>query len=180
MYNSSQKLALHSASKLTAILILFLISAPSYSVTENWQLRLDGIGPLRVGMRFTEANTQLGNTLERTQVELRPSPGCDYLAVPGHSGIELMFVDDVLRRVDVSSAEIQTTSGIKIGDPVQKVTRIYKNIVITPQDYDESERYFTILSPDKSLAIRFLTSKGKIASFHAGAYRQVQYMEECN
>jgi hypothetical protein len=80
----------------------------------EWTLRFDGIGPLRIGMRFDQANARAGHALERTDPRLMASPGCEQVAVAGHPGVTLMFVDGVLARVDLGQPSLKTAAGVAV------------------------------------------------------------------
>ena len=43
------------------------LAIPGYSLAVDWALRMDGIGPLKIGMDFRSANRALGNVLKRTR-----------------------------------------------------------------------------------------------------------------
>lgn len=163
--------------KFATLVVLASLCVPAPAA--DWMLRVDGIGPLRIGMRFDEANERVGKVLRRTEPALRASEGCDQLALKTHPGIQLMFIGDVLARVDVAAAGTRTDHGIAVGDPVARVLKAYPRIQAEPNKYDASEQYLTALSADGKLAIRFETRRGKVGQFYAGAFEQVQYVEGC-
>jgi hypothetical protein len=145
---------------------------------QPWQLGMDGIGPLRVGMRFEEVEQLLGQRLERSEPELGPSPECDQIELPGRKRIWLMFIHDVLKRVDVAQGG-STAEGAAVGDPVARVFAVYPQVASEPDAYDQNERYLTVFSPDRERAMRFETHDGKIARVYAGATREVGFIEGC-
>ena len=146
----------------------------------GWTVRFDGAGPLKIGMRFDTVNKVLGEHMERTPKELRGNTNCFQLEPARQPGLLLMFVDDVLKRVDVMEEGIQSERGIGLGDPVEKVRRGYgEAVVTTPQAYDDSELTLTIKAGGGQYAIRFDTSKGKVGAIYAGAWKEVQYIEGC-
>jgi hypothetical protein len=159
--------------------LLGLVLAPLACMASEWDLRMDGIGPLRIGMRFDDANARLGRGLQRTEPGLRASQGCDQVEVPGHPGVALMFLDDVLSRIDVWGHDGRTAAGIVAGDSVQRVLDTYPHAASEPNAYDDRELYLTVRSPDGRLAIRFETREGKIAGFYAGRFKAVQFIEGC-
>src|SRR5450830_138558 len=94
----------------TLCLVPFLMaSLPARAA--DWALRFDGIGPLQIGMRFDAANAALNGSLRSTPVALRPTPRCEQVPVAGHPGVALMFVDEVLERVDVFQAGVGRRRG---------------------------------------------------------------------
>lgn len=159
------------------VLPVAFLSIHGDSFASEWQLRLDGIGPLKIGMEFNAANKALGKILKKTPPQLRASVACDYVSVAGHPGLALMFVDDVLKRVDSTAPGVRTVTGVTIGDPVSKVHELYPGIQVEPNAYEPSEQYLT--SPSDGLAIRFETRDGAISQFYAGAVTQVHFTEKC-
>lgn len=159
--------------------VLAMLLAPLACAAGDWALRMDGIGPLQVGMGFDEANVVLGKRLEHTPLTMRDSPDCDEIELPGHKGVYLMFVDDVLVRVDMWEAGDRTDAGVEVGGPVQQVFDAYAHVAAQRHAYDESERYLTVPSPDGKLAIRFETLHGKVGGMYAGRYQAIQYIEGC-
>jgi hypothetical protein len=168
---------LMNLSRNVIVLILLLAGLPALA-DPGWRLRFDGIGPLHVGMRFEEAGRALGRPLVPTRRELLATPGCDMVAVPGHKGVWLMFLDGVLKRIDVEGGA-RTVEGIGTGDPVQRAFASYAGVTSERHAYDDSERYLTVRSPNGATALRFETNEGKIGRFYAGEARAVAYVEGC-
>lgn len=156
-----------------------------FSLDNRWDLRFDGIGPLKVGMRYDEVSRLLGHTLERTDPRLLPTLGsdCEQIPLDTRPGIALMFIGDILRRVDVYSKDGKvggrTESGIGIGDSVQRVLDVYPDAKIDRHEYVDSEYMLTASSPDGKLAIRFLTLQGKVEMYYAGESGAVRLTEGC-
>lgn len=145
----------------------------------DWTLRFDGIGPLKVGMTFDEANVQMEKRLRRTPDDLRPSASCDYLETPGHPGVNLMFIDDKLARVDVSRRDAPVRGNVAIGGDERSLLPAYAGASKAPGAYDASETEWTVLSADGALAIRITTADHHIAGAIGGEAKAVAYIEEC-
>jgi hypothetical protein len=142
----------------------------------EWDVRFDGVGPLTVGMRFDEANALLHGALA---IDPGSSRECYYARAAGHPQLALMFTGDVLWRVDAVEGTASTASGIALGDPVRRVFRVYPKASAQRHAYDERERYYTVHSADGKLALRFETHEGRVATFYAGRWKEVQYIEGC-
>ncbi|MBW8769052.1 MAG: hypothetical protein JF589_04825, partial [Gemmatimonadetes bacterium] len=101
-------------------------ASPSYTVSEH------GIGPLRAGMTFTEADAALGGAL------LVPAgvdtTGCDYLVWDGGPSGEHVMVDQHhVARDDVDTAGIATAAGARVGDDDARIKRLYPGqVTVTP------------------------------------------------
>jgi hypothetical protein len=131
-------------------------------------------------MRFGKVNGLLGHRLKRTPVQVRGAPDCDQIPLGrGHAKIWLMFIDDVLVRVDVEKGAT-TLARIAAGDPVERVFSAYAKVEAEPNAYDERERYLTVYSKDGRAALRFETHAGKIGIFYAGTARAVHLTEGCS
>ena len=146
----------------------------------DWTVRFDGAGPLKVGMRFDTVNKILGEKLARTPKELRSAPNCFQLEPARQPGLLLMFIDDVLKRVDVMEEGIASERGIALGDTVDKVERSYGEAIVRAQQLrDPNEQTLTVMAGDGQYAMRFETGKGKITGLYAGEWRQVLHTEGC-
>lgn len=176
------QLNLKMGRRLAAALALAVagLSLTSSAQAADWTLRFDGAGPLKVGMGFDTVNRVMGAHLERVPVGLRGSPNCFQLKAPQQPGLLLMFVNDILRRVDVLEPGILSERGIGLGDPVEKVMRVYGEAVSTsPQAYDDTEQTLTIKAGAGQYGLRFDTSKGRVGAAYAGAWKELQYIEGC-
>ncbi|MFL6710894.1 MAG: hypothetical protein ACJ8HI_22055 [Massilia sp.] len=165
------------ASSLLSLSLMFALALPASAA--DWQLRFDGIGPVHVGMDFAHANAALGGVLRATPVALRPTASCDQLPVADHPGVALMFVDDVLERVDVFQPGVANGAGITVGAPLAAVTAAYPDLGREANAYDEREQYLTVLDKGGALAMRFETRTGAVALMTAGQIKAVRYIEGC-
>jgi hypothetical protein len=164
---------------IACVLAAFAVLAGAASGQE-WTVRVDGAGPLKIGMDFDTVNRVLGDRLERTPKEVRGTPDCFYVSPSAEPRIGLMFVKDVLKRVDVAEVGVRSERGIGVGDPVAKVREAYGDALRTaPNAYNADERYLTAPGGGGQYAIRFETQQGTISRFYAGAWEQVQYVEGC-
>lgn len=96
-------------------------------LTAASRLRLDGIGPVRLGMTTEEASRATGK-----RIRVGPNPGspnpasCAFARPEGGPDVAFMVIDGRIRRVDVGPpSEIATVSGVRIGDPEAKVHQVY-------------------------------------------------------
>jgi hypothetical protein len=162
--------------RLAAAGIVAAILGQAAAAGPAWRLSTDGFGPLKVGMSFAQAH-KLAPRLKATPARLLATEGCDQLALPGHPGVALMFVDGALARVDLFQPGPRTTRGVQPGDRVKQAMQAYPGLSAEPNKYDENERYLTERSGDG--AIRFETRQGRVDKIYAGRWAQVQYVEGC-
>lgn len=156
----------------------FAIAAPASSA-DGWTLRFDGIGPLKVGMTFDQANASLQRRLKRTPDDLRPNDHCDEISVPGHPETALMFIDDKLARVDVWHAGARLRGGVVIGGAEHSLMPAYAKASKSPGFYDNSQTEWTLPSADGRMAIRITTENNAIITAIAGEAKAVAYVEGC-
>ena len=151
-------------------------TAPTYTVTEH------GIGPLRAGMTFAEADAALGGAL------LVPvgvdTTGCDYLVWDGGpSGVHVMFDQHHVARVDVDTASIATAAGARVGDDEARIKRLYPGqVTVTPHKYEDGH-YLTVTPQapaDKGYRLIFETAGGRVTRYRAGVLPSVEYVEGCS
>jgi hypothetical protein len=99
-----------------------------------------------------------------------------------HDHLAFMIEDGHLVRVDVDAAGIRTSKGIQVGDSEVRVRQVYgAAIKVEPSKYtsEEGGQYFTVRSADGRYGVRFETDKGRVATFYAGTYDAIQYVEGC-
>lgn len=160
--------------------LLVALCLPLAARAYDWTVRFDGAGPLKVGMRFDTVNKVLGDHLERP-ARVGRGTVCFQLAPSEQPGVLLMFVDDVLKRVDVVEPGVLSDRGIGVGDAQELVLRGYGEAVRrAPHAHDEREQYLTVKAGEGQYAIRFETSQGRITAFYAGEWRTVQNTDACS
>lgn len=143
-------------------------------------VRLDGIGPVRVGMSLSDLNKVLHT--HYTKPTDPDEQACNYVEVPHLTGIGLMILDGRVARVDVDNESTRTAKGIHNGDSEAHALEVYgKRLEIEPHHYEpENGHYLTLYSNDKKLGIRFETEDGKITRWYAGTMRAIALVEGCS
>lgn len=162
---------------LTLVLSLAVAAQAAPAPASSWRLGPDGYGPFRIGMSFAQVR-KLAPRLRPTEASLLVSPDCDYLPLPGHRGVGLMFIDGRLRRIDLSLPGLRTTRGVGPGDTVSRVLRAYPGLEAVPRAYVENEQTLTRHAGPN--AIRFETLDGRIDDVYAGRWAEVQLIEGCS
>jgi hypothetical protein len=155
--------------------------AAEITAQENFSIvRLDGIGPVRVGMNLSELNKALHTSFKKPTDP--DEQGCTYVEVPRQSGIGVMILDGRVARVDVGNTSTRTAEGIRNGDSEARAVQVYgKRLKIEPSFYhSENGHYLTLRSPDRKYGIRFESDNGKITSFYAGTTNAIAFVEGCN
>lgn len=147
---------------------------------ENWVVREDGVGPVKIGMTLSQLNTVLHEKFSMPKE--KDEQGCFYVEPSKHEHFEFMIVDGHLVRVEVNGPGILTAEGIQVGDSEGHALHVYgKKLKVEPHAYiPEDGHYLTVRSEDGRYGIRFETEKGKIQRYYAGQFKAVQYIEGCD
>jgi hypothetical protein len=149
------------------------------SEPKPWALRLNGIGPVRIGMTLDQLNSALSENFKRPKESEDQS--CFYVEPRAHPQIAFMIEDGRVVRIDVSGPGIRTDKGAQIGDSEQRVKDLYgPTMGVEPHfyDYEIGSHYLYFESSDN--AIRFETEGGKVFVFYAGRSSAVSYVEGCS
>ena len=153
-----------------------------------WTLTTQGLGPLRIGVRIDEAAealTAFGATAGTLTLPVRVANGstCGYvLWRGGPSGVRVMVVDKRIARIDVDSASIATTEGVRVGDTEARVRAAYgTRLVESPHKYVRGGRYLSASSVDgdDSRRVVFETDGTRVMRYRAGVRPAVEYVEGC-
>jgi hypothetical protein len=164
------------ASILLVVIALFGMSM--VQVDEDWVIREDGVGPVKIGMTVPELNTVLHQRFSMPKD--KDEQACFYVKPTKHPHIAFMIEDGRLSRADVDGPGISTAEGIQVGDSEEHAHRVYgPRLKVEPHKYIDDGHYLTVRSTDGRYGIRFETEKGKIQRFYAGRFKAVQYVEGC-
>ena len=156
-----------------------LMTALSLDVmSADLTIGFDGTDNLKFGTPLSEIRVRLQQPIEK--FDQQASGHCFYASPENDQRYSLMFIEDVLTRIDMMKPGVRTAAGVGVGDPVSKVGEVYGRAVKDEPDfYDDRERYLTISSGDGRYSIRFITSDGKVSAIIAGIAQSVQYVEGC-
>jgi len=158
--------------------VVTLLSIGIAQADEDWVVREDGIGPVKVGLTLPQLNAVLDEKFSMPRN--KDDQACFYVHSGRHAHIAFMIEDGRLSRVDVDSPGIPTTEGIQVGDS-EKQARLLNGskLKVEAHHYIPYGHYLTLRSGDGNYGIRFETEKGKIQRFYAGRFEAVQYVEGC-
>jgi hypothetical protein len=147
-------------------------------------LSVNGMGPIRVGMRLREAEQSLRARLTATGDA--PNGRCYYVAMEnGPPGVAFMVVKGVIARVDVESpATNPTKAGARIGSSEADIYRLYPGrIEATPSEYSPGGQYLR-WKPEaakfKKYGIVFETDGQQVIKMRSGRLPELNYVEGCS
>lgn len=150
------------------------------------RLRLDGIGPVLVGMSLDEASAAAGMAFGIVPNSDRIGTGaCAYAAAEGGpEGVSFMVVNGRIVRIDVTSAHIRTVSGIGAGSTEADVLAAYPDrIRVQPNPYaGHRGARDLVYVPDEGsrhLGFLFQADGGRVNSFRSGLSNAVMAPEGC-
>ncbi len=148
------------------------------SLDSESRLRVDGIGPVRIGMTLAQARTASGLDMPRSeggvcvgyQTDGAPA-GLAFTAVEGSNRVDF---------VSVSQPSIATVSGIRVGSTVTEVRRTYGDSLTGSVQDGWGKLVFRATDPSlERFAMAFLFSDGKVADIWSGLRTIVERDEIC-
>jgi hypothetical protein len=161
---------------LRSLLLTLLLPTSSFAI-DDWVIREDGVGPVKVGMTLAQLSAALHQELAADE---RGEQGCFYINAHGHDNVSFMIIDGHVARVDVGAPGNKTSTGIQVGDSEAQIQKVYgARVKVDAHQYIDTGRYLTVRSADGRYGVRFETDKGKITMFYAGKYDAIQYVEGC-
>ena len=152
-------------------------------LTDASRLRLDGIGPLRVGMTLAQASGATGMDVRVTSQDF--GNGCRYAeADGGPAGLAFMVFNGRIVRIDVNGepqpSPIATLSGIRVGSTEADVMAAYPGrIRVTGNAYLEDGHDLVYTASDSALGLIFVTDGQRVLSFRSGEAGPVSAIEGC-
>lgn len=177
-------------------LVLCLASLPAVSADQI--LTPEGLGPVRIGMTVSQAETALGAKLKplnkadgisdescwETHSLSDPDPAVSYMIWNGkivRIAIHGYHEEENWKTVPPFATE----EGVRIGAADTQVREAYgKSLVIRPgfdanDDKDETSLLMTVFTRDKRSGIAFDTLSNKVWSFRAGLAKAIRMTEGC-
>jgi hypothetical protein len=162
---------------------------PAERLTPTSRLRVDGIGPVRIGMTLSAASAASG--LQFTvDPQSSPHPERCGVAEPQGAPPGLSFMVEggtTIVRIDVRAPEgvpqtITTDAGIDLGSPEAEVAAAYPGIAVRPHPSLPGGRHL-VHAPDdprvKGFELLFETDGRVVTSFRSGVIAVVDAPEGC-
>ena len=156
-------------------------------ITGATPLRMDGIGPIRIGMRLHEVIEATGMTFtDPKKYDATDDPNvCTYVSFRNSpADVSFMLLDGVVARIDVwGRATNRTAEGVGIGTSERELRHIYRaaKIDVAPSHYEgDAGREFTVTMRDHpGLRYFFATDLKKVVGMRIGRKIAVTYVEGC-
>lgn len=137
------------------------VGPPTDSLDPSDRLRLDGLGPVRVGMTVAQASAAAGQPLEP-----RAGGACERVVpASGRPDASFLLRGGRVVRVDVSGdSDVRTLSGVGIGTPVDEVRRRYGARIVDEPD----ARRLRFVGDDQRFSVVFELEAGRVRAVRAG------------
>lgn len=144
------------------------------------RLTANGLGPLKIGMPLKSVNRLLEHPVVPTRADLRAVANCDYQNLPEAPGVSLVFIDDKLARIDITSGPTSSDRGIRLGDALSLVKEKYPDGKAQVLDHVADGVDLSVASPlsPNALSLQFETTR--LTRMIAGRKRAVQFTEGCD
>jgi hypothetical protein len=164
-----------------AILLAGLLAVSADAApAPRWQLTVDGVGPVKIGMTQARVSKLLKTKLTGQPVEDEET--CVEKGTAKYPGLFFMFEGGKVTRISLSEpSKIRTQRGIGIGATAAEVRRAYpKGLAAEVHEYVGAPgEYLTFWTVRNKRGIRFETDeKRRVQVIHAGT-GSIQYIEGC-
>lgn len=167
--------------RILAFSLLLVCSQAALAASPSHRVGFGTFGPLKVGMTEREVARVAHAPVVHTDSGVEEE-GCFYGLVRGlPKGIDLMFLDGRLARIDVEHARFRTAAGAGIGTSEAELKRLYgARLKVEPHAYTGPEgHYLTVASPDGRQFTRFETDGRIVTTFYTGRKDAIELIEGC-
>ncbi len=176
---------MHLKTGLLAVLVAAAmpIAALAGPINDTTPLDIDGLGPIKIGMKVKDAEKASGIKI-KIENDLGDA-SCMYAhPAKGFDGLSFMISKGWIARIDIADkATNKTAAGAHIGSTEAEIKQLYpKPMKITNEHYGD-DYYLTVASADpkqKTLRYVFVTENGKVTGFRSGREPEVEYTEGCD
>jgi hypothetical protein len=161
--------------------VVLSVAGIAAAADATWRTRVDGFGPIRIGMTRTQAERAAG--LKLSDDRALSSAYCYYLDFTrGIKGVIFMVTEGRISRVDVLAPGYATVSGARIGDSEETLRTLYgERAKFSPHKYlGAAGNYVMVSAGDGRHAVQFETRHGRVFRYRAGKFPEVALTEGCN
>ena len=143
-----------------------------------WPVSFESAGPLRPGMSLPQAVVAMEGDLWTLDTHGR----CVYFHAARAPGMEFVFLDRHLVRIDVDSGRAGTVEHVKIGATEDQVQAAYPGRVTVTDAYTGGH-FLTVSAEDAADSVRrlvFETDGKRVVRFRTGLRPAVDWIEGCS
>ena len=156
---------------------------PENAIFEEAEVKLTGVGPIRIGMTLEEATDALG--LPVVPLGSNPSGECAYYQPDTLSQtLGFMVVDNRVIRVDIwPGSSLATVSGVAIGTTESELKALYPGQIEEAANPYTQGKFLTFVPNDPELGLYRLVfetdGQGKVVQFRTGQFPAVTWPDGC-
>ena len=144
-----------------------------------WPVSFESAGPLRPGMSLAQAVIAMEGDLWTPDTPAR----CLYFYAARAPGMNFVFLDRHLVRIEVDSGTAATVERVKIGATEEEVQAAYPDRVIVTDAAYSGGHFLTVSAPDEADSVRklvFETDGKRVIRFRTGLRPAVDWIEGCS
>jgi hypothetical protein len=164
---------------LTALLSMLTTPVCHAGNDDAPSLSTAGFGQFKIGMPLESVNAHLKNKIVSTRPALRANPVCQYVPLHDFPGVAFVFIDDRLKRVDVSTPAYRSSDHVAVGDRQDAVMRHLKDAKREPLDHVPEGLTLVRETDAQPNAISYQFYDGSLKRMIAGDKRVIRYAEGC-
>lgn len=150
-------------------------SPPATGLVPGDRLELTGIGELRVGMTYTQAERVTGRT-----ASYESFGGCTEGTLSGGAPeVTLQGDGEVIQRIDAGPG-VRTAAGVAIGDTEARVRQVYAGAEVRPSYYDPQGHWLVVRPAGSAYQLLFETDGTRVTALRTGLVDVVEAPEGCH
>jgi hypothetical protein len=154
------------------------------AVADRAVLSGEGLGPVRIGMRYADAEQAIGAGLSR-DMDQDPSGACVILARKDgrDPAITYLGLDGIIQRIDIGGpgkVPFRVASGVTIGSPEAMVRKIYAGSIEALDNYDDDAAPVLLVKDGTGrTGTAFHIENHQVTGIAAGTLSAVRLPEAC-
>lgn len=159
---------------LLASCLYMLCFAPAWAMPKDVPISESGTPEIKIGMSYAQVKALFQNL----PMPRQESDDCRQIDLADRE-LMLLFIDDVLARVDFYGTYYVTDKNIRVGSSPQAVTAAYgKDAMVEEDKYDPSGLNMTVRISD-GLGLKFYIADDITAEVSAGTITALALVEGC-
>lgn len=167
---------------LTVALVVAACSNGGGPVTTATPVRIDGVGPLKVGMTVADAEKAAGAkfTVQNNEDLQGECVIADIAGWP--KDVSIMLIKGAIARFDVQQGVMKTAEGAGLGSTEDEVKKLYANakVDVLPHKYTDGHYLEITMLGVSGMQYVFETDGSKVTAFRSGRVPEVGFIEGCS
>lgn len=141
-----------------------------------------GLEPAQAGQTLQQAEAAVGAPLLPAAPAPKDMAECHLRSTAAQPGVAYVVDQGVVTRMETRDARYLTVSGLRVGDPVQKVRQVYgARLSVRPHAYFARGLVLAVYSPDRQFALVMESNDdGRVVTMRGGMLPAVEMLEGCS